>query len=68
MEIKIVSSNAYISRRIENFQLAKKLYLETHYVEYSTTDHWVKVGNKVINGICKKEMEKIIESIGGNNE
>lgn len=53
----------YKDYRIEDIKLAKYLYVKTKQVEYSTQDHYVTVGGVVINGINKKEMQKIISEV-----
>lgn len=42
-------------------QQMKAAYKRTHQVEFSKTDHWVRVGGVIYNGITKEEFNKVIE-------
>lgn len=58
---KPTTEATYVSSRASDFQKARELYKKHRAVRYSETDKWVMIGGIVINGISKKDMERIIK-------
>lgn len=59
-ETKENTSISLIAAREKDIQTIKRLWTQTNQVEFSKTDHWIKVGGIVFNGFTRKHFENIV--------